>query len=420
MAGNEMHTLMVSGQFAWNQPAYLTGCLLRTAIRGVPPCLSQIVLLAVVLLRLRRPIHAKPNGYLRFAALATKPDEISGPDDIFIGDDSGHHAAGGGIHSRITQELDVPDSTVLLSLVFGSSLASSLFFVLSARILRGATGEDAPSAIGVVGVTHISAAIFLLPFLPAAGIVSLTEFRAMASFSVLILILLTAVLHFAARLLHFEALSLTDVSLVSPFAALTPVLTLFTAWIIIGERPSALEFIGILIVVVSLLGLTGATRVFRAHLRSRPTAEKGGANLGLWFAFLSTIPPAVKIAVQKKAILLSSPFTYALIMLFLTGTCALVICVFRFSKEDLRAQFPPQRLRSLFLISGLLALNTFLFCKALTLGMAAGISAMARISIVFQGILAYWLAGQKADFRTRILWAVAIFVGTLVIGFAGS
>jgi len=54
------------------QPAYFTGCLLRTANRGVP------VLLDVALLRLRRPIHNKPSGYLRFAALATKPGEISG------------------------------------------------------------------------------------------------------------------------------------------------------------------------------------------------------------------------------------------------------------------------------------------------------------------------------------------------------
>jgi len=60
------------------QPAYFTGCLLRTANRGVPPCLSQTVLLDVALLRLRRPIHNKPSGYLRFAALATKPGEISG------------------------------------------------------------------------------------------------------------------------------------------------------------------------------------------------------------------------------------------------------------------------------------------------------------------------------------------------------
>jgi len=32
----------------------------------------------VVLLRLRRPIRDKSNGYLRFAALATKPGEKSG------------------------------------------------------------------------------------------------------------------------------------------------------------------------------------------------------------------------------------------------------------------------------------------------------------------------------------------------------
>ena len=56
----------------------LTGCLLRTANRGVPPCLSQIVLLDVARLRLRRPIRDKPSGYLRFAALATKPGEKCG------------------------------------------------------------------------------------------------------------------------------------------------------------------------------------------------------------------------------------------------------------------------------------------------------------------------------------------------------
>jgi hypothetical protein len=88
---------------------------LRTPNRGAPPCLLRIVLLSpstsaqsgrgvatrrvhrphtgggeiqapkarrnVVLLRLRRPIHADPNGFLRFAALATNPSEISGIGD---------------------------------------------------------------------------------------------------------------------------------------------------------------------------------------------------------------------------------------------------------------------------------------------------------------------------------------------------
>jgi uncharacterized membrane protein len=105
-------------------------------------------------------------------------------------------------------------------------------------------------------------------------------------------------------------------------------------------------------------------------------------------------------------------------MLFLTGAGALLICSIQLGRNDLRAQFPPRRLWILFLISGLLALNTLLFCWALTFGLAAGVSAMARISIVFQGILAYWIAGQKTDFRRRILWGVVIFLGTVIIGFS--
>jgi drug/metabolite transporter (DMT)-like permease len=287
-------------------------------------------------------------------------------------------------------------------------------------MLREDAEENPPNATGMVAVTHLSAALFLLPFLPVAGVGSLSEMRTMTSPFVLTLILLTAVLHLAARLFHFKALSLADVSLVSPFAALTPVLTILTGWFILAERPNVFELAGILIIVVSLLGLTEVKRVFQARSESGSVASKSSTNLGLWFAFLSTIPPALKIAVQKKAILLSSPFTFALIMLFLTGTGALLICVVRYGRRDLRAQFPPRRLRTLFLISGLLALNTLLFCTALTLGLAAGVSAMARISIVFQGVLAYWIAGQKTDFRRRLLWGVAIFIATLVIATAGS
>lgn len=309
------------------------------------------------------------------------------------------------------------DSVALISLVIGSSLASSLFFVLSARILRQAAEEQPPNATGMVAVTHLSAALFLVPFLPVAGVASLSEMQTMASPFVLALILLTAVLHLAARLFHFKALSLTDVSLVSPFAALTPVLTILTGWAILAERPNIAELVGILIIVFSLLGLTEAWRILKA--RSGPATPTSRAmKLGMWFAFLSTIPPALKIAVQKKAILLSSPLSYALIMLFLTGAGALLICTVRFRAVDLRAQFPARRLRKVFLISGLLALNTLLFCMALTLGLAAGVSAMARISIVFQGILAYWIAGQKTDFRRRIFWGVVIFLGTIIIGFA--
>jgi hypothetical protein len=36
------------------------------------------VLLDVAQLRRRRPIHDKPSGYLRFAALVTKPGEKCG------------------------------------------------------------------------------------------------------------------------------------------------------------------------------------------------------------------------------------------------------------------------------------------------------------------------------------------------------
>ena len=73
---------MVAPTCPWNAArlyhVLLTRRLLRTANHGVPSCLSHIVLLDVAQLRRRRPIHDKPNGYLRFAALVTKPGEKYG------------------------------------------------------------------------------------------------------------------------------------------------------------------------------------------------------------------------------------------------------------------------------------------------------------------------------------------------------
>lgn len=51
---------------------------LRTANSGFPSRLAQTVPVHEVLLRLRRPIHTKTNGSLRFAAITTNPDEICG------------------------------------------------------------------------------------------------------------------------------------------------------------------------------------------------------------------------------------------------------------------------------------------------------------------------------------------------------
>ena len=78
MDGRSPTLRVIAAHGRTGEPGLLTGCLLRAANRGVPPCLSQIVLLDVAQLRLRRPIRDIPSGYLRFAALATKPGEKCG------------------------------------------------------------------------------------------------------------------------------------------------------------------------------------------------------------------------------------------------------------------------------------------------------------------------------------------------------
>lgn len=301
-------------------------------------------------------------------------------------------------------------------LVLASSVCTALFFVLSAKILRSRESSYSFTSLAVIGVTHLVAGVLAVPLLFWTPAVQTTALPfALSSFWVF-LIFLNVLLHLLAKFFHFRALHLADVALVSPYAALTPVFTVFVGWIFLNEWPSRQALLGIFLVATSILGLH--TNLSWARLRAmfRGHNASGLLRNGAFFALLSSVPPAFKVVFQKQAILLSNPIVFSVLILVLTGVAALIITTAIEGKgwiEEFSPLFLPLAIVSVFL-----TLNTVFFSVALQHGVAANISAMARISIVLQAVLAYFIVGQRDNLWGRLFWSVLVFIGAVIITLA--
>jgi len=84
----------------------------------------------------------------------------------------------------------------------------------------------------------------------------------------------TALVNGLAFWAYGRALAKGDLSLVLPLINLSPLVLLFTGWLVLGERPAPLAAVGVLLVVV------GAFRLGSAALEAPGSA--GEAWLGLW------------------------------------------------------------------------------------------------------------------------------------------
>lgn len=306
-------------------------------------------------------------------------------------------------------------SLILFCVVLGSALNTALFFVGCSKILRDS--DSAPTPAFLLGITHLFAGLFILVMAPlwATG-----QDAQWDSFPVDFywLVLFTVFLHFLAKFFHLKALSLVDVALVSPFSGLSPIYTVITGWLILNEFPNKIALLGIMIVVCSLIWLTlGA---FVKDCQFALASKASLVKLGIFYAFLSTIPPAFKVVYQKQAILISNPMYFSLLVLLVTGFLTLMGYII-FSWHNFIRQIRCNALMlKLAFISIFLGINTYLFSLALTLDIAANVSAMARTSIVFQVIFAYFFASQREDIGKRFLLAFSVLIGSLIIAFSSN
>jgi len=212
-------------------------------------------------------------------------------------------------------------------------------------------------------------------------------------------------------ILYMRAISKGDISTVMPMLSFTPLVLLIVSPFTIGEFPSAIGLIGILLVVSGSYFLNLDLKKMSTLAPFKAIIKNKGTRYMLIVATLWGISGVFdKISITNSSVLQHITFMNLLVF------CAMTIIVISQKKFD----FPRMKetKADLFLVS-LFTTGSFLFHYiAISLTLVAYVVSIKRITGVFSVLLgAYYF--NEPNLRQRLAASLIMFTGVLLIVFFG-
>ncbi|MCX7875494.1 MAG: DMT family transporter [Melioribacteraceae bacterium] len=210
--------------------------------------------------------------------------------------------------------------------------------------------------------------------------------------------------------LYMRAISKGDISTVMPMLSFTPLVLVVASPFTIGELPSAVGFIGILLVVLGSYILNIDLKKMSIFEPFKAIVKNKGTRYMLIVAFLWGISGVFdKISIKSSSVLQHITFLNLLVFVSIT---ILVITQKKFNKEKIKATKC-----DLFLVS-LFTTGSYLFHYiALSLTLVSYVVSIKRISSVFAVLLGYYFLNEP-NVRQRLFGSIIMFLGVIFIIFS--
>jgi len=210
-----------------------------------------------------------------------------------------------------------------------------------------------------------------------------------------------------AEWLKMSALGKTDISLVAPFFALSPVLLLIMGPLVSGDKLTPLGITGVLLSVIGTIGLL-------PRRSANASAAGSSAMQGIFMALGAAVFFALntlfdRLAVQRASSLVSAAAMTA------TATLPFIIPVFRSStrREAFFREAKLFNLRGIFEV-GFMTLKLF----ALATLPGAYVTGLMRLSVL-GSIIGGRMLFQEQETKRRLLWGSLVCVGSVLIVCSG-
>ena len=206
-------------------------------------------------------------------------------------------------------------------------------------------------------------------------------------------------------------LKLSPLSLSIPFLSFTPVFMIFTGFLILDESPNIWGICGISFVVTGSYVLYsskikyGYLAPFRA-IRKEP---------GSWLMLVVAMLYSILAVLGKKAIQHSSPIFFG--FFFLASVNITILILFPLLakiKWNVLFKMPGRGI----CVGFTLYLHILLHVLAISMVKAVYMISVKRMSIVF-AVIYGWLLFRETDIKSRMLGAVLMFLGIIVITLLG-
>ena len=215
---------------------------------------------------------------------------------------------------------------------------------------------------------------------------------------------------FAAAILYFKALKLTDISLSVPFLAITPIFVAITAFFMLGERLPPAGVFGIILITIGAYSLN----IDKAKYGLFHPIKAIFTNKGSLYVVIVALIYGLTSTLSKKAMLYSSPasipFIYNLsISLFMTP-----FVLYRLKTGSSKIILDRQSIIYYISLGLLVALSSIFYFKSVSLVSVAYTISIKRLSLLMS--VGYgWLFFRERDIHIRIFSTFCMFLGTVLI-----
>ncbi len=247
--------------------------------------------------------------------------------------------------------------------------------------------------------------LFLLLFLPYF------EFH-FPHREVFVIILELLPLEIAAFYLYMKAIRVSPLSLTIPFLAFTPVFTILTAGILLGERISVKGVVGVCLVSLGAYLLNGQLIIKAPIAPIKAIFKVPGSRYMLIVAMIY----AVTSTLGKKAVLLSDPFSFGFVYIICQALCLTVINAFRLIRRtDIVWSIAVPDNWKFIIGAGLsMAIMVVAHYSAIKLAPVSYMISVKRLSLVISVILG-WLVFKEENIVYRLLGASLMMSGVVLL-----
>lgn len=211
-----------------------------------------------------------------------------------------------------------------------------------------------------------------------------------------------------ATVLYMKGLEASDISIISPISALSPLLLLITTPLIVNEFPSAIGLVGVIITTLGVYVLELSKKEDGLLAPLKAIAREPGAKYIVAMLILYSISaPVDKIGVEA-----SSPIMYT-VGLHIVSAAGLTPLVYFRGKDRLR-DLSNTDLSSVAFIGFLSGLSSIAQMMALTYTLVIYVIAVKRAGILFS-VASGGIFFDEPYTRQRMIGSVVILIGLILI-----
>jgi len=298
-------------------------------------------------------------------------------------------------------------SALHVDLWFVLSLFTAVFFGIQSVLLKILSNSF--SQFQVLRSLFLIAGLILMPFaFFSESAVNPSDFYPP--------LLVSLIINIFAYTLLLTALKISPVSLVMPFVGTTPLFLIASAYFILGETISTVQFLGILLIIAGAFILQFPSNIENSKNGSRLNNMFNFRERGIGLAIVVAFLWSISASVEKLAVRASSPEIYGAFIHLSLGVAFVILSAFtKAQKKKSRVALPRKGAATLIftagLVSALLALSQL---TAIKLTLVTNVISYKRAGILISSLIGFIYFEEKNVIKT-MAGTVLILSGAYMI-----